>query len=165
MKNSLRYIIREQIEKLLEGESFLAKTKEEYMKMLNDNYSTDIENIDSQSLDKKNKDIEFLDNSEKEMQAIIKYEKERLRADKQVRGNTPTTITVAGNDLPNPKRKALDQELPASDKVLKAREKNLKNIEIQKKEIQQKADVDIKAVIATKAGVESSVLPSTDSPI
>ena len=148
MKNSLRYIIREQIEKLLEAEKEMSPEEK-------------IKNIQ----DKANKDIEFLDNSEKEMQAIIKYEKERLRADKQVRGNTPTTITVAGNDLPNPKRKALDQELPASDKVLKAREKNLKNIEIQKKEIQQKADVDIKAVIATKAGVESSVLPSTDSPI
>ena len=148
MKNNLRYIIREQIEKLLEAEKEMSPEEK-------------IKNIQ----DKANKDIEFLDNSEKEMQAIIKYEKERLRADKQVRGNTPTTITVAGNDLPNPKRKALDQELPASDKVLKAREKNLKNIEIQKKEIQQKADVDIKAVIATKAGVESSVLPSTDSPI
>jgi hypothetical protein len=154
MKNSLRYIIREQIEKLLEAEEEMSPEEK-------------IKNIQ----DKAKKDIESLNNSRKEMAAMVKYEKDKLNADKQVRGKTPTTVSVAGKDFPNPKRRALDQELPASEKVTKEKEKNLKDLDTREKEIQQKADAEIKDQMidaklqkSQKSGdSKSSVLPSMDS--
>lgn len=156
MKNSLRYIIREQIERLLEAEKEMSPEEE-------------IKNIQ----DKAEKDLDSLNNSRKEMAALVKYEKDKLNADKQVRGKTPTTVSVAGKDFPNPERRALDQKLPTSEKITKEKERVLKDLDTREKEIQQKADAEIKdQMIAAKlqepeksGESKSSVLPSLGSAI
>ena len=153
MKKSLRYIIREQIERLLEADAANPAGD-----ALND--------IQAQVADTQ----KYLDNLEKETTVQIKTDQKLLNIDKQTKSNSPTTITISGKTIPNPKRKGLDQELPAKDKVIQAREEGLKQIEKAKANYQKMADDLAKKEIEIaksqkEGGSKSSVLPSTDSPI
>ena len=153
MKNSLRYIIREQIERLLEADAANPAGD-----ALND--------IQAQVADTQ----KYLDNLEKETTVQIKTDQKLLNIDKQTKSNSPTTITISGKTIPNPKRKGLDQELPAKDKVIQAREEGLKQIEKAKANYQKMADdlakKEVEIARSQKSGdSKSSVLPSLDSPI
>jgi len=153
MKRSLRHIIREQVEKLFEVDAMNPAGEA-------------IDSIQAQVADTQ----EYLGNLEKETTAQIKTDEKLLNLDKQTKSNSPTTIDVSGQTLSNPKRKALDQELPAKEKVIKAKKDGLKKIEIAKKNYEKMADnlkkkeIEI-AKSAKKGEAKSSVLPSMDSPI
>lgn len=153
MKNSLRYIIREQIEKLLEADA--ANPAGEA-----------INDIQAQVADTQ----KYLDSLEKETKAQIKADQKALALDRQARGSTPTTVSVAGEVLSNPRRKALDQELPAKDKVIKAKQDGLKKIEKASSNYQKMADdlekKEIEIAKSQKPGdSKASILPSLESPI
>jgi hypothetical protein len=153
MKNSLRNIIREQIERLFEADSL--------------NPAEDaINDIQAQVADTQ----KYLEDLEKETKNQIKTDQKLLNLDRQSRSSSPTTITVAGEVLANPKRKGLDQELPAKDKVIKARQDGLKKIETAKKNYQKMADnLEKKEIEIAKsqkeAETKNSILPSLQSPI
>jgi hypothetical protein len=153
MKNNLRYIIREQIEKLFEAD------------VLNPAGEA-INDIQTQVASTQ----EYLDNLEKETKAQIKTDQKLLNLDKQTKSNSPTTLNVNGKSIPNPKRKGLDQELPAREKVIQAKEEGLKQIEKAKSNYEKMAsDLEKKEVELAKSQTEkdsgSSVLPSLGSSI
>jgi uncharacterized protein YhaN len=153
MKNSLRYIIREQIEKLLEADAMNPAGEA-------------INDIQAQVADTQ----KYLDNLEKETQAKIKMDNKLLNIEKQTKSNSPTTLNVSGKTVANPERKALDQKLPAKEKVIQAQEDGLKKIEIAKSNYEKMAtDLAQKEIEIAKSqkegGSKSSVLPSLGSSI
>lgn len=153
MKNSLRHIIREQIERLLEVD-------------VTNPAGDAINDIQTQVADTQ----EYLNSLEKETTAQVKTDEKLLNLDRQAKSNSPTTISVAGETLPNPKRKGLDQELPAREKVIKARKDGLEKIKKAKANYQKMADdlekkeIEI-AQSQEKGETKSSVLPTMGSPI
>lgn len=153
MKNSLRYIIREQVEKLFEAGAL--------------NPAEDaINDIQAQVANTQ----EYLDNLEKETKSQIKTDEKLLNIDKQTKSNSPTTLNINGKSVPNPKRKGLDQELPAREKVIQAKEDGLKQIEKAKANYDKMAsDLEKKEIELAKSQTQgsskSSVLPSMGSPI
>lgn len=151
MKNSLRHIIREQLEKLFEADGGAL-----------DDALADIEGqlTDTQ---------EYLDNLEKETEQEIKTNDKLLNTDKQAKSSSPTTIDVGGTSIPNPKRKALDAQIPAQDKLNQARKKELDKIRKaqdafkQAKDDLEKQKLDLAKSEGGKS--EQSTLSSLDSPI
>jgi hypothetical protein len=153
MKNSLRYIIREQIERLFEAD------------VLNPAGEA-INDIQTQVASTQ----EYLDNLEKETKTQIKTDQKLLNLDKQTKSSSPTTLNVNGKSVPNPKRKGLDQEVPAREKVIQAKEEGLKQIEKAKSNYEKMAkELEKKELemMKTQKGGESksSVLPSLGSAI
>jgi hypothetical protein len=151
MKNSLRYIIREQIEKLLEAEKEMSPEEK-------------IKNIQDQA----KASMELLDNMEKETKAQIKADEKALNLNTQAKSATPPTVSVSGEILINPKRKGLDGQLPADKNIISARKTALEKIRKEKKNKQAETDAEIKAQkISAKlkkpGDSKSSVLPSMDS--
>jgi hypothetical protein len=151
MKNSLRYIIREQIEKLLEAEKEMSPEEK-------------IKNIQDQA----KASMELLDNIAKETKAQIKADEKALSLNTQAKSATPPTVSVSGETLINPKRKGLDGQLPADKNIIKARKDALKKIEDEKKKSQAETDALIKAQminakLQNPGDSKSSVLPSMDS--
>jgi len=153
MKNNLRYIIREQLEKIIESQE-------------NSLAGDAINDIQNQVADTQ----EYLDNLEKETQSSIKTDEKLLNVDRQRRSNSPTTIKIDGESVANPTRKGLDQELPAKQKVIDARKKALKNIEKAQKNYQKMSDdlkkkeLDLKKS-EKEGGSSNTILPSLNSPI
>jgi uncharacterized protein YhaN len=153
MKNSLRYIIREQIEKLLEADAMNPAGEA-------------INDIQAQVSDT----LEYLKNLEDETKNKIKMDNKLLNIEKQTKSNSPTTLHVSGKTVANPERKALDQKLPAKEKVIQAQEDGLKQVEKAKANYEKMADdlskKEIEIAKSQKSGdSKSSVLPSLDSPI
>jgi len=153
MKKSLRQIIREQVEKLFEVD-------------ITNPAGDAINDIQAQVADTQ----KYLDNLEKETKEQIKTDEKLLNIDKQTKSNSPSTINISGKSIPNPKRKGLDQELPAKEKVIQAREEGLKQIEKAKANYEKMAanleKKEIEIAKSQKAGEsKSSVLPSMGSPI
>ena len=153
MKNSLRYIIREQIEKLLEADAMNPAGEA-------------INDIQAQVSDT----LEYLKNLEDETKNKIKMDNKLLNIEKQTKSNSPTTLHVSGKTVANRERKALDQKLPAKEKVIQAQEDGLKQVEKAKANYEKMADdlskKEIEIAKSQKSGdSKSSVLPSLDSPI
>jgi hypothetical protein len=141
MKNILRHIIREQIEKIFEAEEL--SPIEQMIKNQQINIEKSIKTLEQ--------DIE---NSEK-----------LLNTDKQAKGNSPSTITIGGKTIPNRKRKELEIGTNIEDKAIKAKEDYLKDLEKSQEEIDKLADEAAKDRAEAEAKEKTSVLPSTDSPI
>lgn len=78
---------------------------------------------------------EYLDSLEKETAKQIKGDKKLLGLDRQAKSGSPATLSISGEEVPNPERKSYDAKLPAKEKVIKAKEDGLKKI------IQAKKDV------------------------
>lgn len=153
MKNNLRYIIREQLEKLFEAEA---------------------QNPAGEAIDGLQKQVadtqEYLDNLEKETRSSIQTDEKLLNVDRQRRSSSPTTLKIDGESVANPTRKGLDQELPAKQKVIDVRKKALKNIEKAQKNYQKMADdlekKELEIMSSQKeGGSKPSVLPSLSSAI
>lgn len=153
MKNSLRHIIREQLEKLFEADAM--------------NPAGDaINDLQVQVADT----LDYLTNLEDETEADVKTGTKLLNVKKQARSNSPTSIKVDGKSYVNPERAAKNAEVPAEDKILAAKEKSLdkikntkKNYEKMAKELEKK---ELEMIAAQKqSGKTSSTLPSLESPI
>lgn len=153
MKNSLRHIIREQLEKLFEADAA--------------NPAGDaINDLQTQVADT----LDYLTNLEDETEADVKTGTKLLNVKKQARSNSPTSIKVDGKSYVNPERAAKNAEVPAEDKILAAKEKSLdkikntkKNYEKMSKELEKK---ELEMIAAQKqSGKTSSTLPSLESPI
>lgn len=143
MKNNLRLVIREQLEKLFEEEISPEQ------QMVQDT-KAEIE----QSIETLKQDIE---NSEK-----------LLNTDKQAKGNSPSTITIGGKTLPNRKRKELEIGTSIEDKIIKAKQDHLKGLEKSREEAEKLADKIVKDKAKQDAEAKSgkdSTLPSLESPI
>jgi len=143
MKNSLRYIIREQIQKVFEAEEL---SPEEQMVQ-------DTKKQIEQSIETLQQDIE---NSEK-----------LLSTDKQAKGGAPSTVNIGGKTLPNRKRKELEVGTDIEGKIIKAKQDHLKNLEKSKDEADKLAKklIQDKAKQDAEAKSEKSTLPSLESPI
>jgi hypothetical protein len=143
MKNSLRYIIREQIQKIFEAEEL---SPEEQMLQ-------DTKKQIEQSIDTLKQDIE---SSEK-----------LLSTDRQAKGGAPSTISIGGKTIPNRKRKELEVGTDIEDKAIKAKQDYLKNLEKSRDEadkLSAKLTQD-KAKQDAESKSEKSTLPSLSSPI
>jgi septal ring factor EnvC (AmiA/AmiB activator) len=153
MKNSLRNIIREQIEKLLEADT-MSPTGDA------------INDLQTQVADT----LDYLKNLEDETESDVKTGTKLLNVKKQARSNSPTSIKVDGKSYINPERAAKNAEVPAEDKILGAKEKSLdkiknttKNYEKMAKELEKK---ELEMLKTQKGqGEKTSVLPSLGSAI
>ena len=153
MKNGLRYIIREQLEKLLEANAM--------------NPAGDaINDLQVQVADT----LDYLTNLEDETESDVKTGTKLLNVKKQARSSSPTSIKVDGKSYINPDRAAKNAEVPAEDKILGAKEKSLdkikntkKNYEKMAKELEKK-ELEMNAS-QKESGKTPSTLPSLESPI
>ena len=153
MKKSLRYIIREQVERLFEADAM--------------NPAGDaINDLQAQVADT----LDYLKNLEDETESDVKTGTKLLNVKKQARSNSPTSIKVDGKSYVNPERAAKNAEVPAEDKILGAKEKSLEKIKKTTKNYEQMAkELDKKELEMMKSqkesGKTSSTLPSLESPI
>ena len=153
MKNGLRYIIREQLEKLLEANAM--------------NPAGDaINDLQVQVADT----LDYLTNLEDETEADVKTSTKLLNLKNQARNSSPTSIKVDGKSYVNPERVGKNAEVPAENKILAAREKSLdkikntkKNYEKMAKELEKK-ELEMNAS-QKESGKTPSTLPSLESPI
>ena len=122
MKKSLRYIIREQVERLFEAD------------MANPAGDA-IDDMQTQVADT----LEYLTNLEDETESDVKTGNKLLNVKKQARSNSPTSIKVDGKAYINPERAAKNAEVPAEDKILGAKEKSLEKIKKTRKDYEQMA--------------------------
>jgi hypothetical protein len=153
MKKNLRYIIREQVEKLFEAD-------------IANPAGDAINDMQAQVADT----LDYLTNLKDETESDVKTGVKLLNVKKQARSSSPTSIKVDGKSYINPDRAAKNAEVPAEGKILDAKEKSLdkikdttKNYEKMAKELEKK---EIEMARSQKSGdSKSSVLPSLDSPI
>jgi hypothetical protein len=153
MKKSLRYIIREQVERLFEAD-------------MTNPAGDAINDMQTQVADT----LEYLENLRDETESDVKTGAKLLNVKKQARSSSPTSIKVDGKSYVNPERAAKNAEVPAEDKILGAKEKSLdkikdttKNYEKMAKELEKK---ELEMMKAQKGGEsKSSVLPSLGSAI
>ena len=122
MKKSLRYIIREQVERQFEAD------------MANPAGDA-INDMQTQFADT----LEYLTNLEDETQSDVTTGNKLLAVKKQARSNSPTSIKVDGKAYINPERAAKNAEVPAEDKILGAKEKSLEKIKKTRKDYEQMA--------------------------
>ena len=153
MKNGLRYIIREQLEKLLEANAM--------------NPAGDaIKDMQAQVADT----LDYLTNLQDETESDVKTGNKLLNVKKQARSNSPTSIKVDGKSYINPERAAKNAEVPAEDKILGAKEKSLDKIKKTRKDYEQMAKElekkELEMIASQKeSGKTPSTLPSLESPI
>ena len=144
MKNSLRHIIREQLEKLFEAEEMTPA--EQAVQDTKNQIETSIETLEQD----------------------IENSKKKLGTDRQAKGNAPSTIKLYGKTVPNRARKELEIGTNIEDKVIKTKEQHLKDLEKSREEadklaaklVKDKAEADAKA-----KSEKTSVLPSMGSAI
>ena len=153
MKKSLRYIIREQVERLFEVD--MANPAGDAIK-----------DMQAQVADT----LDYLTNLEDETESDVKTGNKLLNVKKQARSSSPTSIKVDGKSYVNPERAAKNAEVPAEDKILGAKEKSLDKIKKTRKDYEQMAkELEKKELemMKTQKGGESksSVLPSLGSAI
>ena len=110
---------------------------------------------------------EYLDSLEKETAKQIKGDKKLLGLDRQAKSGSPATLSVSGEEVPNPERKAYDAKLPAKEKLIKAKEDGLKKIIQAKKDVaasqKELQTQQLKLAQTSPEDSKSSVLPSLGS--
>jgi len=148
---NIRSLIKEVITRVIHEEDVLGGDISGTIKNIGDQLSQDLDNVDSiiktQSIDLKNTDSEI---------------KSKLQLRSKLNQNSP-------------ERKGLEREVPEAQKVLKIKEKQLKDLETTKNNIlQAKSEIEKqnqeleKQTIKSKMGKKTSttsVLPTLNSPI